>query len=76
MINIRTFLEIGLSIQKMVGEREHADRLDGDRISLLSFLEKKESRLKTDGLPEIQVGHMSNDALFSSQIVSSIAENS
>lgn len=59
----------------MIGEGEHADRLDGGRISVLSFLKTKESRLKTDRLPEIQAGHMSNDALFSSQIVSSVAEN-
>jgi hypothetical protein len=75
MINIRTFIEIALSIQKLMGEGGHTDRQDGDRISQFSFLKNKESRLKTDELPEIQVGHTSNDFVFSSLVVSSIAEN-
>jgi hypothetical protein len=50
MIHIPNFIKIGSDIQKLIGgiHRQH-----GDRISLLSFVQSKENRLKTEtDLPE------------------------
>jgi hypothetical protein len=42
MIYIPSFIKIGSGIQKLMG----IHRQDGDHISLLSFFQSKESRLK------------------------------
>jgi hypothetical protein len=45
MTYIPSFIEIGLGIQKLIGEQTY--RQDGNRISLLLFFVNKESRQKT-----------------------------
>jgi hypothetical protein len=46
MIYVPRFMKIGSSIQKLIKGR-FTDREHGDRVSLLSFFQNKESRLKT-----------------------------
>jgi hypothetical protein len=53
VIYIPCFIKIGSTIQKLIGGiHRHTYREHGDRISLLSFFQNKESRLKQ--LPELQ----------------------
>jgi hypothetical protein len=46
MIYIQSFIKIGSGIQRLIGDRHH-----GDRISLPSFFQNKESRLKEAECP-------------------------
>jgi hypothetical protein len=46
MIYITSFIKIDSAIRKWMGEGLHRQRQHGDRISLLSFLQNKEIRLK------------------------------
>jgi hypothetical protein len=45
MIYITNFIKTGSGIQKLIGEDSQTHRRHGDRISLLSFFQNKESRL-------------------------------
>jgi hypothetical protein len=45
MIHIPSFIKIGSGIQKFMGGGGYTDRQHGDRISLILFVQNKESRL-------------------------------
>jgi hypothetical protein len=47
MIYMTSFIKIGSGLQKLIGRKAQTHREQGDLISILLFLQNKESRLKT-----------------------------
>jgi hypothetical protein len=49
---IPSFIKSGSGIQKLIGRDTQTHQQDADRMSLLSFFQSKESRLKTEYVHE------------------------
>jgi hypothetical protein len=56
MIYIPSFIKVGSAIQMLIRRDSQTHRQHGERISLLSPFQNKESRLKTDSYPRLLLG--------------------